>query len=87
MKDRHVQKNDIRNWLEEGIKKGATHCIVMCDQWEYEDFPVYIMPGEDAKKKAKIYNQPYPCPQRLQEVYNLKMDIEKQLSEERSIHY
>ncbi|KAF1085545.1 hypothetical protein SPSYN_01688 [Sporotomaculum syntrophicum] len=47
----------IREWLEEDIKKGATHCLVNCDTWDlangYEDYPLYIMPGENVHEVAR----------------------------------
>jgi len=47
-----VTKGEIRTWLLEAKKEGATHVIVVCDTFDYDDYPVKVMPGEDAKKRA-----------------------------------
>ena len=49
-------KEDIRRWVKEGKKSGATHLIVVCDTFEWEDYPVFIMKGEDFSEKVKQYN-------------------------------
>jgi hypothetical protein len=60
--------------------------IVACDTFDYEDFPVNVMPGEDPKKKAAEYDNPNKM-LRLMEVYSLSRDIEEQLRERRAFHY
>ncbi|MDI9449117.1 MAG: hypothetical protein QM303_10985 [Bacillota bacterium] len=80
----------IRGWLEEGRKKGATHCLVICDTWDpaggYEDYPRYVMPGENAREIAERYSDPNGI-ERLVEVYNLSMDLEEQLKEVRARNF
>ena len=76
-------KADIRSWLDEGRKKCATHVVVACDTFDWSDYPVFVMPGEDAKKKASNLGEM----QRLMEVYNLALDLESQLGEHRAFNY
>lgn len=38
---------DIEGWLDEAKQKDATHMIVVTDSWSHENFPHYVMPGED----------------------------------------
>ena len=71
-------KNDLREWFKEGVEKGATHMIVTCDTFSYEDYPVYVMPDEDVHKRYSEHNGPNM--QRVMEVYNLSQDMEEQLS-------
>lgn len=75
----------------EGIKKGATHCMIICDTWDLEngeeDFPLYIMPGENVSKKARSYKKRRGSIEYLKEVYNLKMNLEEQLEEETSMNF
>ena len=77
---------DIRGWLKEGKKKKATHMLVICDSFDYEYYPVYVMKGENVHavigEKCRIDNM-----QRLMEVYDLSIDIEKQLKQVRSSNY
>ena len=41
----------IREWIERGQEEGATHVIVVCDTFDWEDYPVMVKPGEDVRKK------------------------------------
>jgi len=77
-------RQDIEQWLDEGKSKGATHIIVVCDTFDYEDYPVYVMPGTNGNAILKHYQ----CAemQRVMEVYDLNMDIEAQLAEHRAWH-
>lgn len=47
---------DVERWTETAREKGATHVIVVCDSFSYEDYPVYIMPGESLKDKRSEYD-------------------------------
>lgn len=37
-------QEEIRAWLLEGKAQGATHTIIVCDTFDYEDYPVHVMP-------------------------------------------
>lgn len=73
-------REEIRTWLLEGKEQGATHTIIACDTFDYSDFPVHIMPGEDVRKKESELDK-------VMEVYSHAVDHETQLSETRSWHY
>ena len=49
-----------------------------------EDYPVYVMPGEDVREKIDAYNG--DDMQEVIEVYSMKLDIEQQLDEHRAFH-
>ncbi len=68
----------IRGWLAEATKKGASHLVVVCDTWDHEDYPVYVMPGEDVQKRVEFYNGPNM--QKVMEVYSMKKDLEAQVT-------
>ena len=78
-------KEDIQGWIKEGQDKGATHLIVVCDTFEYEDYPVYVMPGEDPIIKYNSYNGSNM--QKVMEVYNLHKDLNKQLGQHRALEF
>jgi len=80
-----TMQSDIRNWLKEAKAKGATHMIVACDTYDHEDYPVEVMPGQNVHEVFKQYNGPNM--QRVMEVYNLSLDIEKQLLEHRAFNF
>jgi hypothetical protein len=77
-------KRQIRDWLLSGRMKGATHVIVVCDTFDWEDYPVNVLPGQDVREVAKQYDGDM---QLVMEVYNLSLSIEDQLAELRSMHY
>lgn len=78
-------KTEIRGWLQRGKDKGTTHVIVVCDTFDWSDYPVFVMPGDDARKKADENNGPNMT--KLMEVYKIDMDWDAQLGEHRAFHY
>lgn len=70
-------RSDVRGWLKEGIKNGASHVIIACDTFEHTCYPVYIQPGFD----------PRSYPQRTMECYDLALPIEDQLNEPKASHW
>lgn len=80
-----AQQSDIAAWFDEGVAKGATHMIVAVDTWDHEDYPVFVMPGENARAVAESYSNKEG--QRLMEVYNLSLDMDTQLGERRAHNF
>ena len=70
--------DDIRRWLYAGKDKGNTHMIVVCDTFDYEDYPVYVKVGEDILECVSK-RQSYEQMSRVMEIYNYAMDLEDQL--------
>ncbi len=73
----------IGTWFDEGVEQGATHMLVVCDTFEHEDYPKYIMPGQDIHKESANLGEM----QSLMEVYNLSMDRTTQLIAARVFNY
>ena len=80
-----ASREDIRGWLNRGKDNGATHVVVVCDTFDHDDYPVFVMPGQDARAVADEHNGKNM--QRVMEVYNLSMDITEQMNEHRAFHY
>lgn len=78
-------KADIKRWLNHGKGAGATHVIIACDTFDWDDYPVYVMPSENVNDVAARYNNVNM--QKIMEVYNLSMDLNSQLNEERAWNY
>ncbi len=71
-------KADISGWFDTGVKNGATHMIVVCDTYDWEDYPVYATGDAEAIQQ---YNHHHgPNMQKVMEVYDLRMDRDTQLS-------
>jgi hypothetical protein len=80
-----AQKSDLKEWLERGAADGATHMIVVVDGWDHEDYPVYVMPGENVREVADKYDGKEM--QRIMEVYDLSKDHQLQLNEHRAFNF
>lgn len=80
-----ASKKDIRRWFIEGKKQGAPHMIVVCDTFDYNDYPVYVESGEDVREEYKKFNGPNM--QQVMEVYSLNQDMTSQLNEYRAFHF
>lgn len=76
--------SEIREWVERGVKTGATHVIIVCDKWDYTDYPVYVEQNESVHEQLLYYGKAEM--QKVMEVYNLSMDIESQLNESIAWH-
>ncbi len=75
---------EISEWFDRGVKQGATHLIVVCDTFDYEDYPVFVKENQDVKEIESEYSQSM---QSVMEVYCLTKDKEPQLNEHRSFNY
>lgn len=62
-------REDLKKWFEAGVAQGATHMIVACDTFDYEDYPVYVYADDDLDKKIGEKNGVNM--QKVMEVYNL----------------
>lgn len=75
-------QDDIRGWLMKGKRIGATHAIIVCDTFDWTDFPNYVRPGEDVSARiAELQSKPML---KVMEVYNLAHPFGPQLDEERA---
>ena len=81
-----ASKEEIRLWIKQGKAMKATHVIIVCDTYDYDDYPVFVQEGQTPEKVAQAYSKDM---QRVMEVYSLtgKHDIESQLNERRAHHY
>lgn len=78
-------RQDIQNWFDRGIEQNATHMIVVCDTYDYDDYPVFVLSGEDVRERKKDIDG--KDMQRVMEVYNLAMSKESQMAKSRAFNY
>lgn len=76
-----ASREDISSWFDRGVAQGSSHMIVICDTYDWEDYPMYVSPGQDAADIAAKNNGVNM--QRVMEVYNLSMDKAVQLNTHR----
>lgn len=75
-----ASRNNLRQWFLEGVATGATHLVVVCDTYDYEDYPVWVWPEQDVRKIVAAYSLRAGNMQKVMEVYKLTMDMEQQLA-------
>jgi hypothetical protein len=92
-------KDDIRRWVAR-IPEGCTHMIVATDTFDYEDYPVYFVPGERTKMEDGVkvelslhevmaeYSNANKM-SKVMEIYSFtgKYTLEEQLAEYRAWHF
>jgi len=49
-------REDIDAWKKHAKEIGATHIISVCDTFDWDDYPVYVMPTEDLSERKKKYD-------------------------------
>ena len=71
---------DIRSWLNRAkAKPNCTHVVVVCDTYDWEDYPVFVMQNEDIQEQVDHYNG--SSMQKVLEVYKLDLDLDTQMQE------
>lgn len=80
-----TSKWELGLWFDRGVAQGATHMIVVCDTFDHEDYPVYVMPGQNVRAEAAKYDGKNM--QIIMEVYHLQLDRDTQMAEHRAFHY
>lgn len=82
-----ANREDIERWLEAARQENATHVIIVCDTYDWDDYPVDVYAGQDVRKIESHYNGKNM--QKVMEVYSLtgKHSIEEQLNTHRAFFY
>ena len=76
-----TSRETIMGWLTEGLGKSNSHMIVVCDTFDWDDHPVYVKEGEDILERIGEYNKDM---QKIEEIYNYKLDLMEQIKEIRA---
>ena len=53
-----TSRQQIGEWFDAGVKHGAGHMLVVCDEFSYEDYPVYVAdtaPDEERDPYGSVY--------------------------------
>jgi hypothetical protein len=77
-------REEIKEWLQRGKEQGATHLLVVCDTFDHEDYPVFVLPGENAKTVYEEYNGKNM--QRVMEAYSYGKPLDEQLAAHRCLN-
>ncbi len=77
-----VTVHGIARWIQRAREDGATHMIVVCDTFDYDDYPVNVMPDEDVHERVEYFRN--ASMQKVMEVYWLEGDLDDHLAKRRS---
>jgi len=59
--------------------------IVVCDEYDWDDYPVYVSAEQDVREvEAEYRAKPM---QRVMEVYKLSMSLDEQMAQHRAFNY
>jgi hypothetical protein len=76
---------ELKAWFEELEKAGATHMIVVCDTFDWDDYPVPVMPHEDVFEVEAKYDGKNM--QKIMEVYKISLGWEAQSGPRQVFNY
>ncbi len=75
-------RQDISEWFDRCKSEGAAYMIVVCDTFDYEDYPVSCANEKEAREKKAHCSGNM---QRVMEIYDLNGDKETQMNQHRAM--
>lgn len=79
-------REEISAWLDEMYdNERYSHMFVVCDQFDWDDYPVFIKAGLDVREMFDDYNN--KDMQKVMEVYSRNKTKYEQLMEERVMNF
>lgn len=69
-----TSRSQVKEWYDTGVEKGYTYVVVVCDCFDYEDFPVYCTNSRQMRQKVDYYNRMEL--HRVMDVLDLSKDFE-----------
>lgn len=64
--------DELRAWVARGKADNARYMLVVCDTYDWENYPVYVMQNTDVVAEYKRYHGPQM--QKVVEVYGYDKD-------------
>lgn len=71
-------KEEIAKWFQIGASSGSTHMLVVCDTFDWDDFPIYVEKHQDVQKIVEKYENEDMY--KVMEVYDLSMPAWRQIN-------
>lgn len=72
-----ISKEEIALWFDRGVAEEATHLIVVCDTFDWEDYPVFVSKDQNVKEEVDKFKG--KDMQKVMEVYDLSKDKNEQV--------
>ena len=73
-------QDDIRGWFERGVNDKAMFMFVICDMFDWDDYPAYYYSVENALVRKNKYVEM----EKIMEIYDLREPMEPQLNKPRN---
>ena len=73
-------RQQIKEWAEQGIAGKNKYMVILCDTFDWTDYPHFCSTLADVKRK---YANPGSM-QKVMESYDLQKDLDKQLGQHRT---
>lgn len=70
-------KADIKRWFKHGMANNQKWMLIVCDTFNYEDYPAYAKDDSEFWDKYDHYDDNNM--QKIMETYNLEKDMNEQL--------
>lgn len=71
----------IQAYYAQAKLENATHFLVVTDTLSNTEYPVFVKQGHDLDESEKFYSRNF---QKVQEIYNMSMDVLPQIQEARA---
>ncbi len=78
-----TSRKEIEEWFVNGIAEGKTHMVVLCDTFDWEDYPKYFSSEAEARR---CVDTPGPM-QKVMEAYWLGGEMSEQLNKRRCFQF
>ena len=65
-----ASREDVERWIKTGKEQGAQYIISVCDTFDWDDYPAYVMPNENLEERKKKFSEENM--QRINEVIDLR---------------
>lgn len=76
-----ASREDVSRWFDEGVKQGQRWMVVLCDTFDWEDYPSYFRTEDAARKTIKDPGSM----QQVMECYDLRTDKYEQMKQRRAM--
>lgn len=72
---------EIEEDFKEAVRRGASHVLIACDSFDHDNYPIFVMPGNDPKTAAPTNGD------RIDECYRVSLGWTTQRLEQRAWHW
>ena len=72
-------RQELEEWLKLGRAKKASHMLVVADLFRYENYPIYVLPGQNVFLVADEYRTDPTIMRKLMGIFSYALPLDEQL--------